>query len=151
MRRATLPLVAAALLVACSGAPPPPVEIDTRNDACSWCRMAISDRRFAAQVVAAAEEPKLFDDIGCLRDWLRGGADLPRGAVAWVADHRTSAWVPAGRAVYAKHPGLATPMASGLVAWADAASRGSDPESSGGAPLTPADVFGPAGAPGGRP
>jgi copper chaperone NosL len=142
---------ALALAAGCGGGEPQPADIDTRNDACAWCRMAISDARFAAQVVGPREEPRLFDDIGCLRDWLDGGAEVPPRAVAWVADHRTRAWVRAAEASYARVPGLATPMASGLVAHASAASREADPEAAGGAVLTAREVFGGARVPGGGP
>jgi len=137
------------LLASCATGPPRPAEIDTKNDACGWCRMAISEKRFAAQVVAPGEEPRLFDDIGCLRDWLRGAPPLRAGAAAYVADHRTLDWVPAGRAAYAEIAGLATPMASGLAAWSDGASRGQDPDATGGTPRTAAEIFGAIAIPGG--
>ena len=41
----------------CGQGPPEPVAIDTRNDACSSCRMAISDASFAAQLVAIVGPP----------------------------------------------------------------------------------------------
>ena len=141
-------LPAALLLLASCGGVPAPVEIDVRSDACAWCRMAVSDLRTAAQLVAPLEEPRVFDDVGCLRDYLAGGARLPSGAVAYVADHRTRAWVSAARAVYAQTPRLATPMGSGIAAWADATSRGSDssvPEDA--APRSAAEIFGPGGLP----
>jgi copper chaperone NosL len=134
---------AALLLLASCGGVPAPVEVDTGNEACAWCRMGVSDLRTAAQLVAPLEEPLIFDDVGCLRDYLAGGARLPSGAVAYVADHRTRAWVPAAQAVYAQSSALATPMSSGLAAWADAASRASDlsvPE--GTPPRTAAEIFG---------
>ena len=123
-----LPAVAVsfAVLVACAGKAAQPVSIDTRNDACAWCRMAISDTRFAAQLVAPGEEPRFFDDIGCLADYLRSSHALPPGATAYVADHRTRAWVSAATATFVRCRGLATPMASGLAAFADAASRDGD-------------------------
>jgi copper chaperone NosL len=141
---------AAALLAlaACSRGPPEPAVLDTRTEACAHCRMAVSDARFAAQVVAPREEPRFFDDVGCLRDDLRERRP-PVGAVAWVADHRTKAWVRASVAVYARVPGLATPMGSHLVAHADAASRAADRDAAAGTPLTAAEVFGPAGPPDG--
>jgi copper chaperone NosL len=151
MTRWTPAVVAAVLLGSCAGGAPAPVEIDQRNDACSWCRMAISDRRFAAQIGAPAEEPELFDDIGCLRDRLRGGGSLRPGAVAWVADHRTQAWVAALQAVYAEVPGLATPMASGLAAWSDEASRRADPDAAGSSPISVSEIFGAFPPPGARP
>ena len=148
-RRFALALAAAALLSGCAKGPPPPVSVDTRNDACAWCRMAVSDVRFAAQLVAPAEEPRVFDELGCLRSYLSGDARIPAGAVAYVADHRTRSWIPAARAVYAEVPGLSTPMASGLVAHADEASRGMDPDAAGGRPRDIRDVFGEKIPPGG--
>ena len=113
--------------------------------------MAVSDARFAAQLAAPAEEPRFFDDPGCLRDWLAARPPLPRGAVAFVADHRTRAWVRAARAVFTHQGSLETPMSSHLVAHADAASRDADPVAAGGRHLAAAEVFGPAGPPDGSP
>jgi len=137
----------AAVLGACAASPPGPAILDTRNEPCAWCRMAVSDPRLAAQVVAPSEEPRFFDDVGCLRDHLGAAKAWPAGAVAYVADHRTGAWVRASRAVYVKVPSLDTPMGSHLMAHADAASREQDPAARGGTPLAPGEVFGARGLP----
>jgi copper chaperone NosL len=139
----------AALAVACSSGPPAPAELDTRNESCAHCRMAVSDQRFAAQVGAPGELPRFFDDVGCLASWLKDQPTLPKGAVAWVADHRTRAWVVAAEAVYTRVPGLETPMGSHLVAHADAASRDGDEDTRGGTPVTLSELFGPKGPPAG--
>jgi copper chaperone NosL len=146
------PWPAALLLLASCGGVPEPVQIDARGEACAWCRMAVSDLRTAAQLVAPLEEPRVFDDVGCLRDYLAGDAVLASGTVAYVADHRTGAWVLASRAVYAHSSALSTPMSSGLAAWTDAASRESDPSLPANvAPRTATEVFGPPGSRGGLP
>ncbi|GEJ57016.1 nitrous oxide reductase accessory protein NosL [Anaeromyxobacter diazotrophicus] len=149
----TAPRTAVALLVlaACSRGPAGPAPLDTRAETCASCRMAVSDARFAAQLDAPSEEPRFFDDVGCLRDWLAAHPRLPRGAVAWVADHRTKAWARAARAAYAEAPAVETPMASHLLAFADAASRAADPAAAGARPLGPSEVFGPHGPPDGAP
>ena len=131
--------------------PPPPAELDTRNEHCRFCRMVVSDPRRASQIVAPSEEPLFFDDIGCLQAYLEGDPSLPAGATAYVADHRTREWILAGHALYTRNPSVETPMGSGLLAYADAASREGDPEAVEGTPLSPADVFGPSGAPDGSP
>jgi copper chaperone NosL len=128
-------------LAACAGGPPAPAALDIGNEACAWCRMLVSDARFAAQRVAPGEEPRFFDDIGCLRDHLRALPPDPRAA-AFVADHRTKAWIAAPAAAYARVPSLATPMGSHIVAHADAASRAQDPAAAGGTPLSASDVLG---------
>lgn len=140
--------LALAVLAGCASGPPAPAALDTRTEACRWCRMAVSEARFAAQLVAPAEEPRFFDDLGCLRDFLRAGGVAAESA-AYVADHRTREWVEAARAVYTRVPGLQTPMGSHLIAHADAASRDVDPAARGGAALAAAEVFGAALPPGG--
>lgn len=138
-------------LAGCSRGPAAPVALDTKNDRCGWCRMAVSDARFAAQLVSPSEEPRFFDDVGCLAMFLKAGGAPARGQIAFVADHRTKAWVRAAAAVYTKKSGLESPMGSGLVAHADAASRDSDADAAGGAPIPVRNVFGPNGVPdGGR-
>lgn len=118
-----------------------PAPLDTRNDACAQCRMAVSTPIFAAQVVAPGEEPRFFDDIGCLADWTRAGHAIPPGGRAFVADHRTRTWVAAEAAVFTRVRGLDTPMGSGLIAHESAASRDRDPAARGGEPVPAADVL----------
>jgi copper chaperone NosL len=127
-------------LCACARKLPEPVD-PAPSDACTSCRMAVSDVHFAAEVVAPGEEPRFFDDIGCLAKWLEA-ATVPDGAMAFVADHRDGHWTRAGYAVYTRALHLATPMGSGIIAHTDAASRDLDPAAAGGRPLTPGDVFG---------
>ena len=94
--------------------------------------MTVSSARFASQLVAPGEEPRFFDDLGCLAAYLGEHASLPPGAIAYVADHRSGEWVPAATAVYTRVPGLETPMGSHVVAHASAASRDGDPAATGG-------------------
>jgi copper chaperone NosL len=133
-------------LFSCGGGAPEPAALDTRNEACASCRMAVSSAAFAAQLVAPGELPRFFDDLGCLGDYLKAGK-APAGATAFVADHRTKAWVRADRAVYTRVPGLETPMGSHAIAHAHAASRDADPDARTGARLSPAELFGPGGPP----
>lgn len=145
MRAAAL---SALLLFSCACARRLPDPVDPApSDACAFCRMAVSDAHFAAQIVAAGEEPRFFDDIGCLAAWLKAHP-APEGAVAFVADHRTGQWVPARAAVYTRASGLSTPMGSGVIAHADSSSRDQDPAGRGGDALSVTQVFGPATVPG---
>ncbi len=148
---AAVHLALALSLTACRRGPAEPTAVDTRTDGCASCRMAVSDARFAAQLASPGEEPRFFDDLGCLRDHLSGKPRLPRGTVAFVSDHRTRQWVRASGAVFTRREALATPMSSHLVAHADAASRDADAAAAGGAPLTAAELFGPEGPPDGTP
>ena len=143
----TLLLLGLGLLLGCTSGPPGPVALDTKNEQCAFCRMAVSDARFAAQLVAPGEEAKFFDDIGCFADYLAQKKPLPKGALGYVADHQTKAWVRAEQALYTKVPALETPMASHIVAHSEAATRDADPAAKGGLPLTLQEVYGPQGPP----
>jgi copper chaperone NosL len=140
-RGASALVLLGALASACGGAAPEPAALDTRNEQCASCRMAVSDARFASQLVAPGELPRFFDDMGCLADYLKAGK-APAGAVAFVADHRTKAWIRADRAVYTRVAGLETPMGSHLIAHADAASRDADADARTGQPVSASELFG---------
>ncbi len=135
--------------LACEGRAPGPAALDTRTETCASCRMPVSDASLAAQLVAPGEEPKFFDDIVCLRDFLAGSASRNPRSVAYVADHRTRAWVRAAAAVYTRS-NLETPMGSHWIAHADAASRDADPVAAGGTNVPASGIFGAAGPPDAR-
>jgi len=118
---------------ACAGGPPAPVAIDVVNDTCAHCRMVISTRNTAAQLLAPGEEPRLFDDLGCLQSSLEG-TPPPAGTAIFVADHLTSGWLRLEDAVLTEVPGLQTPMGSGLVAHRTVEERDRDPSTRGGRP-----------------
>jgi len=139
-------LFMALLTAACASGPPEPATLDTRSEACASCRMAVSTPAFASQVVAPGELPRFFDDLGCLSEFVRKGL-APAGAVVYVTDHRTRAWVRADAAVYTRVPGIETPMGSHVIAHADAASRDADADARSGSPVPAAELFGPAGPP----
>ena len=140
MTRAAAATLALSALACMAGAPGP-APLDTRNEACTRCRMAVSEARFAAQIVAPGEVPRFFDDLGCLAAYLRA-TRAPAVSAVFVADHRSRSWVPAGSAVYTRVPAVATPMGSHLIAHADAASRDQDAVTAGGAAATASEIFG---------
>jgi copper chaperone NosL len=118
---------------ACASGPPEPVPIDLANDVCAHCRMVISSRATAAELLAPGEEPRLFDDLGCLRSDLEHERP-PAGSVIVVADHLTGEWLRLEEAVITNVPGLQTPMGSGLIAHRTSGDRDRDPSARGGSP-----------------
>ena len=83
----------AAALAACGKAgewPEGMAEIKWDRDTCMRCSMAISDRRFAAQLRGGEKNVALkFDDIGCAVIWMRD----KRNDYPWMADAATRFWV----------------------------------------------------------
>jgi len=105
------------LLAACSGEPKTgPVEVKWDRDTCVRCSMALSDKRFAAQVRGGAKHQAFkFDDFGCAVFWLKDKpwADDPASEI-WVMDMRSAQWIDARKAYYV--PNKMTPMAYGFGA-----------------------------------
>jgi copper chaperone NosL len=124
----------------CSASGFTPAPFNPAHDACAFCRMVGSDGRSAGQIVAPGEEPRFFDDIGCLRDYLRRG-DVLSSAAAYVVDHRSGVWIDAAQATYTRQAALPTPMGSHLIAHESPASRDADPAAAGGAAAAVSDVF----------
>jgi copper chaperone NosL len=118
--------ISATIVLAACGGVPAPAPLDTANTTCATCRMPVSDRHLAMQLVAPGEEPRFFDDVVCLQRY-RDGHAQPPGAVVYVTDHRTGVWVDASGAVFSRADSLETPMGSHVMAHADAASRDADP------------------------
>ena len=140
------PLLLCLTLVSCDGDPRPEQLVKGR-DLCATCRMPVSDIRFAAQITAPGELPRFFDDPGCFAEFIKTGEVKEEGAIAWVADHRSGAWVRADRAIYTRVPNLTTPMNHKLVAHESAASRDLDPDVKDGQPVSLQEIFGPKGPP----
>ena len=131
-------LIVLSAVAGCGGDGPVSIE---KGTPCAFCRMTISNLRLAAEVIAPGEEPRFYDDIGCLANDLRQRA-APAAARAFVADFNTGALIPAAEAVYTRDASLATPMSSHFVAHATTAARDADDRVRGGTPVSAADVFG---------
>lgn len=109
------------LLGGCGGeATSGPVEIKWDRDTCERCRMAISDKRFAAQVRDPNRKVHKFDDIGCAMFWVAHQAfnELSANSEYWVADYRGGNWLDARKANFLH--GKKSPMGYHYAALAEA-------------------------------
>ncbi len=116
-------LLLTALLAACAQGTPElaPPEIRYGEDVCAECNMIISDERFASaigyEVAPGRYETASFDDIGDMLDYAANHPDQP--PVAWyVHDYESKEWTNATAASYVVTDKVATPMASGIIAFA---------------------------------
>ena len=87
------------------------------EDNCSNCRMAVSERAFASEIIVESGEVMKFDDLACLEQYRRKNPDLNIEEI-YVTDHETGQWLPYAKSVVVK-TGLQTPMGSGQIAVAD--------------------------------
>ena len=113
----TTEALAALLWIAagCGGGPIEPRELVLNEEACSLCRMAVSQRPFAAQAVSRSGSVDFFDDIGCLAQWTP--MHVHEETARFVVDYETGAWLDATKAYFVRAPRLDTPMSSGLAAF----------------------------------
>jgi nitrous oxide reductase accessory protein NosL len=121
-RRVFLLGIAAVGLGACGGEDEDsngPPDISYGEEMCDRCNMVIGEERHAAAFGSGGSEWLLFDDTG---EMIMTVQDEGLGErVAWVHDFETLAWVDATAASYVLLPGRNTPMATGIIAFADRA------------------------------
>jgi copper chaperone NosL len=113
------------LAVGCSRTnPDAPPTVYYGESVCTECGMIVSDERFASAVIIRDNHGRLetlvFDDVGdqVIYEKARPELDIVR---RWVHDYAGTAWIPAESAHYVKAAAIHTPMASGIVAFADPA------------------------------
>jgi copper chaperone NosL len=84
------------------------------EEACTFCRMIISDERFAAARVSAEGAVLKFDDLGCLLS--QEANETQPAAAYWVHEFRGHDWLDARKALYVPSARVASPMGYGLAA-----------------------------------
>ena len=99
-----------------------PVDIED-GDMCSFCRMAISEKRYAAEVIMNDESVFKFDDIGCMLRYQKAKGSAEAAAI-YVADSETKKWLKVDDAFFVRSTTAKTPMGSGIVAFASAEKAG---------------------------
>jgi len=96
-----------------------PPALHLGRDECAHCGMIVNEERFSCAILASdADQPLVFDDIGCMLDYRAEHADLTF-VEDFVHDYGTQQWLIAGRAAYvlASSGTVATPMGSGIAAF----------------------------------
>ncbi len=87
------------------------------RDMCERCKMAISERKYAVQVInPISAKVYKFDDIGCAVLWMEE-EKIPwkEKAIIWITDAKSGKWIDAKKAKYTDDS--ITPMAFGFAAF----------------------------------
>jgi len=90
-----------------------PVEIEPA-DMCSFCRIAVSEMRYAAEIVDREENVYKFDDIGCMLRYMR--EHRTEGVAVFVKDYDGSGWLSAPEAQYVRSDAIPSPMGGHTIA-----------------------------------
>ena len=114
------PLVSAVCAVLLlGGCAPEPRSFNLGEDTDDWCRMTITDARFAAQVVTTTGKAYKFDSIECLRSFLGAGrvSDEEVHSI-WVSDAADpGVLLPVESAFLVQDGSIRSPMGGGLAAF----------------------------------
>ena len=113
------------VLVACASAEIAPVPLEN-SDQCSFCRMAISEKQFASQIITEDEQVLKFDDVGCMLRYRKSAGAKLKTAAIFVTDYESRNWVKAEKAAFVRSKTVKTPMASGIIAYTDRSKAGSE-------------------------
>lgn len=107
-------------LTACDAAPE---SMRYGQDACAECKMTISDQRFGAQIVTNKGKVFKFDDVCCLREFIRKESVAPaERKLTLVSDfQKPNGFIPVEGAVFLLSSELKSPMRSDCAAFTGAA------------------------------
>ena len=93
-----------------------PVDFVYDRTVCEECKMAISDPRYAAEVIGPDGKAYFFDDPACAILWLSRRPSIGRVKI-WVKDVKTRKWIEANKAHWI-YGDPHTPMGYGFAATA---------------------------------
>jgi len=91
------------------------------EDMCSFCKMALSEKQYAAELIDSDGQVFKFDDIGCLLNFINKRSINVSGASLFVMDFNQRQWIKADNAYYVRSPDVTTPMNGGIIAFKDQA------------------------------
>lgn len=104
------------ILTACSEQTYDPRKINPETDVCFICNMSITHMDFTAQVVLKNGDYIVFDDLGCLMEYVLQSDEGKIGA-GYIKDNNTSKWLDIEEAFYVYSKEYWTPMNYGVLAF----------------------------------
>ena len=109
------------LLAACGNDEVQPVDINEETDTCEVCNMAVVDNQYATQIVLENGKSLVFDDVGCMYEWIESNKNEKISA-EFVRDYNDKEWILVDDATYVYNQSAKTPMAYNVISFKDKAS-----------------------------
>ncbi len=110
-----------AALAACGKDEVQPRAVNEETDTCEICNMAVVDNQHATQIVLENGKSLMFDDIGCMYEWLdENGTEEVAGE--FVRDYQDKEWVEVKDAAFVYNKSVKTPMAYNVISFKDKSS-----------------------------
>ncbi|SEM50727.1 copper chaperone NosL [Mesobacillus persicus] len=108
------------LLAACGNDEVQPVDINEATDTCEVCNMQVANDQHATQIVLENGKSMVFDDVGCMYEWISNNSDEKK--TAFVRDYHDKEWILVDEATFVYNPSVKTPMAYNMISFKDTAS-----------------------------
>lgn len=109
-------VIAGMFLASCQKSMIGPVAI-APEDMCAYCKMAISEKRYAAELIDSEGQAFKFDDIGCMANFIKAKKNATKIVAYFVMDFDERQWTKADDAYYVHSSELTTPMNGGIIAF----------------------------------
>ncbi len=104
-------------MTSCS--PPEPRPIKLNEDACSFCKMTITDAAFAAELTTKKGRQYVFDDLSCMKDYIKENSGLEIAGY-YVTDFiHPGQFVNLSDATLIQSDSLRSPMGGNIAGFAD--------------------------------
>lgn len=117
MKTPVIILIVTIYFTSCSNNGPEPIHYN--QDACEFCKMSISESRFAAELITVKGRVYKFDDLQCLLQYQASNKELTVKNY-YVGDFlKEQQLIDATTAFFVKNETLRSPMAGNTAAFAD--------------------------------
>ncbi len=87
------------------------------EDMCAYCKMAISEKRYAAELIDSEGQAFKFDDIGCMVNFIKNNKSSTKVVAHFVMDFEERQWTKAEDAYYVRSSEITAPMNGGVIAF----------------------------------
>lgn len=108
--------IVVSLLTSCQRSITGPIAL-APEDMCSYCKMAISEKRYAVEFIDSEGQAFKFDDIGCMTNFVKSKTNTTQIVARYVMDFDERQWIKAEDAYYVRASELSTPMNGGIIAF----------------------------------
>lgn len=111
--------MACLLFFSCADTQPKPIRLN--SDSCEFCKMTISDGKFAAEVLTQKGRHYKFDDISCMVQYIKANTGTNYSAF-FISDYlKDNTLIPAESSYYLKGGAIQSPMRGNIAAFGSAA------------------------------
>ncbi|WP_017378599.1 nitrous oxide reductase accessory protein NosL [Paenisporosarcina sp. TG-14] len=104
------------ILSGCGSKDMSPRAIQPEVDTCAVCNMSITHEEFAAQAILTNGDKLIFDDLGCLVQYVLDKQESEIGA-SYIKDYESNEWIDTTKASFVYHKDFWTPMTYGVLAF----------------------------------